>query len=223
MVDSALRDLQRRWISTGSPQVGAEFLRTCVQAGKLRPAHLDLAAYCGEEAAQLASGVRARKEPRDREELKAWIQGMAAFDRATIRLSSIYALEEEVLALPRWGHLPGDPQPFDLSLIVTTFERARTGEGLHATRAILGEEMEFLGKYVHVGDPELPSWVKVGRAVHWLAAACVLTDDPDETEEATRMFLAIARGLETNLFTVTIVANRIGRAIRSWALASTAA
>lgn len=50
MSDFRLRDLERRWRSTGSIEDEAEYLRECVRTGHLAQEMLELAAYCGHAA-----------------------------------------------------------------------------------------------------------------------------------------------------------------------------
>src|SRR5690606_37122960 len=49
--DARLRELERRWREEGSPVDGGAFLRERLRLGDLTLARLELAAYCGDEAA----------------------------------------------------------------------------------------------------------------------------------------------------------------------------
>lgn len=51
MSDARLRELERRWREEGSPVDGGAFLRERLRRGDLTLARLELAAYCGDEAA----------------------------------------------------------------------------------------------------------------------------------------------------------------------------
>lgn len=52
MTDARLRELERRFRLAGSVENEAAWLRARVQAGDLRPSNLELAAFCGHEAAR---------------------------------------------------------------------------------------------------------------------------------------------------------------------------
>jgi hypothetical protein len=58
MSDTRLRDLERRWMETGSVQDEAVFLLERVRVGDLTRVRLELAAYCGHEAASRALGLQ---------------------------------------------------------------------------------------------------------------------------------------------------------------------
>lgn len=50
MTDQRLRELERRWLETGTDADEGAYLQECVRAGRLSPARLTLAAYCGHPA-----------------------------------------------------------------------------------------------------------------------------------------------------------------------------
>ncbi len=52
MSDTKLRDLERRWEETGSPDDEAAYLLERVRVGDLSRERLELAAYCGHEGAR---------------------------------------------------------------------------------------------------------------------------------------------------------------------------
>lgn len=56
MTDSPLRELERRFRATGSDEDEAAWLRARLQAGSLTPSNLELASYCGHQAALIAFG-----------------------------------------------------------------------------------------------------------------------------------------------------------------------
>ena len=56
MADAKLRDLERRWKETGSPDDEAAYLLERVRVGDLSRERLELAAYCGHEGSRRAVG-----------------------------------------------------------------------------------------------------------------------------------------------------------------------
>jgi hypothetical protein len=54
MSDTRLRELERRWKETGSPDDEAAYLKERVRVGDLTQERLELAAYCGHEGARRA-------------------------------------------------------------------------------------------------------------------------------------------------------------------------
>lgn len=54
--DARLRDLERRWVETGSPYDGAAFLLERVRSGAMSREQLNTAAYCGDATASIAVG-----------------------------------------------------------------------------------------------------------------------------------------------------------------------
>jgi hypothetical protein len=58
MSDTKLRDLERRWKETGTVDDETAYLLERVRVGDLRRERLELAAYCGHEAASAAIGGR---------------------------------------------------------------------------------------------------------------------------------------------------------------------
>jgi hypothetical protein len=63
MTDSHLRDLERRFRQSGSPDDSAAYLLERVRVGDLAQERLDLAAYCGHEGASVAVGLIPRRPP----------------------------------------------------------------------------------------------------------------------------------------------------------------
>ncbi len=57
MSDARLRELERRWKETGSPDDEAAYLLERVRVGDLTRERLELAAYCGHEGARKATGA----------------------------------------------------------------------------------------------------------------------------------------------------------------------
>lgn len=60
MSDQKLRDLERRWHETGSPDDEAAYLVERVRVGDLTQDLLELAAYCGHEGANRACPLATR-------------------------------------------------------------------------------------------------------------------------------------------------------------------
>ena len=76
MSDEKLRELERRWKETESVEDEAAWLKERVRVGDLTQERLELAAYCGHEAAAIAAQtsfpVPAKLEP--------WLTGFSRFD-----------------------------------------------------------------------------------------------------------------------------------------------
>lgn len=87
MSDQELRELERRWKSTGSTDDEAAFLLERVRTGELWPERLELASYMAHAAAVVALGNRAPKVPANEGE---WLDslyarwGQEAFIRAIL-------------------------------------------------------------------------------------------------------------------------------------------
>ncbi|MCW8137454.1 MAG: hypothetical protein KIT58_00945 [Planctomycetota bacterium] len=62
MSDQKLRELERRWRETGSPDDKAAYLLERVRVGDLTQERLELAAYCGHEGARRAVGLEPTTE-----------------------------------------------------------------------------------------------------------------------------------------------------------------
>lgn len=72
MSDDRLRQLERRFRASGAAEDEAAFLLERVRVGDLDQAGLELAAYCGHQASQLATGLASPPE----RGLEAWIRGL---------------------------------------------------------------------------------------------------------------------------------------------------
>ena len=98
MSDARLRELERRWRESGSVEDEAAYLRERVRVGDLRQDRLELAAYCGHEAAARISGAMGPKD------LVDWVRGLRAFGRETW-VSSIHA--SLMARVSSWNDSPG--------------------------------------------------------------------------------------------------------------------
>lgn len=103
MTDLSLREFERRWDETGSPEDEARYFRERLRAGTLTESQLELAAYCGHSAARLAMGDGTPSPPRSLEELNA---GLAKWGDAWMVRAAIAAAR---YALPFFERLePND-------------------------------------------------------------------------------------------------------------------
>lgn len=94
MSDERLRQLERRWRETGAAGDEAAYLRERVRVGELPRERLELAAYCGHEAASGATGVCG---PRD---LEQWVAGLSRWDMQTAMRAALAAAR---FAYPVWS------------------------------------------------------------------------------------------------------------------------
>jgi hypothetical protein len=92
MTDSPLRELERRFHLSGCVQDEATWLRARVQAGELEQSKLELAVYCGHEAAREAQGA----------EVPQVIIDSKRVDDLSPREQQVQAGELLVLAVFRW-------------------------------------------------------------------------------------------------------------------------
>lgn len=123
MTDEGLRALERRWSETGAVADEAAYLGACVRTGSLTREQLDLAAYCGHEAALLAGGApapevadellalladdgRRQLEVRFHHGLRWWALGLRRFGPAAWANAIAAALTLQVEARP--GVTPDD-------------------------------------------------------------------------------------------------------------------
>jgi hypothetical protein len=78
--DARLRELERRWKETNSPDDEAAYLLERVRVGDLTRERLELAAYCGHEGASTALGVSHARLP----DPSIWIGGLGVHGTASI-------------------------------------------------------------------------------------------------------------------------------------------
>ncbi len=103
MSDARLRELERRWRESGKVEDHAAYLVEGVRAGTLREAMLELAAYCGNRAAELALG---RTPPRASSP-ETFFAGLVRFGDDAV-LCAVLAAAKEVQ--PVWNSRMGlDP------------------------------------------------------------------------------------------------------------------
>jgi hypothetical protein len=93
MSDERLRELERRWKETGSVEDEAKYLAERVRVGDLTNERLELAAYCGHQAAQRVAGsVHEDGNPTDVMEwtdgLRRW--GIEPYARAAVAKDRCY-------------------------------------------------------------------------------------------------------------------------------------
>ncbi|MCW8137500.1 MAG: hypothetical protein KIT58_01180 [Planctomycetota bacterium] len=90
MSDTRLRELERRWKETGSPDDEAAYLQERVRVGDLTQERLELAAYCGHEGARRLVDVSHPTDIRD------FVAGLARFGNDLL-LSTLVVLARECL------------------------------------------------------------------------------------------------------------------------------
>ena len=76
MSDARLRELERRWKETNSPDDEAAYLLERVRVGDLTRERLELAAYLGNAGSRAVVGQRARQVPTD---ILRWVEQLDAF------------------------------------------------------------------------------------------------------------------------------------------------
>ena len=126
MSDQRLRELERLWRESGSPEAEADVLRERARAGMLSEDRLRLAAFLGHEAARLAAQDPPTPPEPAEERWFLWGQELARLDeQATVRCAVAIArhvlprLAENDFAddmardclgcAERWALDPGDP------------------------------------------------------------------------------------------------------------------
>jgi hypothetical protein len=92
--DTKLRELERRWKETGSPDDEAAYLLERVRVGALSRERLELAAYCGHEGARRAVG----RETTALADWPSFVNGLANWDRVAMVIALSAALE--LVSLP---------------------------------------------------------------------------------------------------------------------------
>jgi len=143
MSDERLRELERRWKETGSPEDEAAYLLERVRAGDLSQERLELAAYCGHQAATRALGSSA---PRTYQKLELWIRGLARWGVDPALRCSLALCTLLVESLPREQAALEEPLSL-LRKLVTTPPSSRDCLDLPAVArevAELGDPMEPL-------------------------------------------------------------------------------
>lgn len=103
MSDERLRELERRFRASGSVEDEAAWLRARVQAGELSSEKLELAAYCGWEAACAATGTMS-KQVTTIDDLLTLGRGLESFSRESQTRAALAAVlllpQPEAWALP---------------------------------------------------------------------------------------------------------------------------
>lgn len=111
MNDADLRTLERRWRETGGVEDEASWLRARVQVGQLERVKLELAAFLGDAASQIACGAEARTHA-PLQEGQTWEGRIVDFGlEATLRAALVYA---EALRGVHWWKR--DPAPWEGAL-----------------------------------------------------------------------------------------------------------
>ena len=117
--DEKLRDLERRFRQTGSPDDEAAWLLERVRVGDLTQERLELAAYCGHEGARRAVGQCGP------EGALAWAQGLARWGRAPCSAAAL-ACARDVCSY--WESGLGSSLPLDALERAQTSSRAEIRE-----------------------------------------------------------------------------------------------
>ncbi|MCA8920349.1 MAG: hypothetical protein KDD82_00995 [Planctomycetes bacterium] len=103
MSDDRLLASKRAWERSKSPADEAAYLRERVRAGELDPARLELAAYCGHDAARLAHGGDAGANT-DLRFTITWLKRLlGAAPPIATRAAVIYAQQAHLAALEGFG------------------------------------------------------------------------------------------------------------------------
>ena len=105
MSDAKLRDLERRWKETGSPDDEAAYLLERVRVGDLSRERLELAAYGAHRAAMLALG---EKQPNVPTRPDLWLRGLQRWGLRPALIAVVRAMRE---AMPRWNVSRNDSRP----------------------------------------------------------------------------------------------------------------
>jgi len=101
--DARLRELERRWKETGSPDDEAAYLLERVRVGDLTRERLELAAYCGRQGAARAC---ASQPPAEGRTLMA--ESLRAAMATLLRVFGVQALVRACMAIFEGGKLQGD-------------------------------------------------------------------------------------------------------------------
>jgi len=161
VTDSKLRELERRWKEIGSVEDEARYLLERVRVGDLEREKLELAAYCGHEAAALAL-TPDNPEPADVEDL------LALLEQRQRLLLPLFGWSAAAEALPIWERAhPEHKAPRAVAGMLKAWLRGHGGTSKDdLVRA--GRDVLRLAK--GIGDPTKPTEsdeaaaVAVGRA-----------------------------------------------------------
>jgi hypothetical protein len=175
--DARLRELERRWRETGRVEHEAAFLIERVRAGELGRETLEVAAYCGHQAARRAveTGLETPHELRD------WIRGLLArgphwLIRASLPLAHRFRLRCEVHP-EGFGHV----LPLLASSVKATEQWLRCPCRVHSRAAWRASE--------EAGDAIAPmsrlawEWCSAAWIVNAPAYLASLDDDEGDDEE----------------------------------------
>ena len=91
MSDERLRQLERRWLETGTVQDETAFLLERVRVGDLAPNRLELAAHCGLPAARLALNLTVATLGRD---VQGWLSGLRTHEKVVLVLAAVCLAKE---------------------------------------------------------------------------------------------------------------------------------
>jgi hypothetical protein len=201
--DSKLRDLERRWRRTGSVEDEAAYLIERVRVGDLTQERLDLAAYCGHEAATRASSRR-HKEPEDLRSFGGRVsdcgkQACVVLALAGTELMSPFWAEEEIS-----GGVPHDRR-VDLSI-----EKAR---------AWLASSVSEQRDRLSVEAAPIPGLEGSDALDCQAVLAWVVSTDEGDVWARTGVFSVGPAGEAVLHLGRDRVLDHVKRAIRLWALA----
>ncbi|MBX3471712.1 MAG: hypothetical protein KF878_33065 [Planctomycetes bacterium] len=107
MSDARRRDHERRAAGTGALEDEAARLQALARAGELRPGALEIAAYCGHEAARLIAVAPAPTS------LEYWVRGLERWGTTPLVVA---ALAAAALVAPAWRESPLDADPVERAL-----------------------------------------------------------------------------------------------------------
>jgi hypothetical protein len=159
MSDQKLRDLERRFKETGSPDDEAAWLLERVRVGDLTRERLELAAYCGHEGARRAVGIDTVPHP---ENLKDWHEGLRRWGvEIQVRGGSIAARR----AMSLWEAESGDRRPWAALAAVEEWlacpcadhdnAAARAQRPLVRARRTFSDAIEFISSIADPSDSRL--------------------------------------------------------------------
>ncbi len=149
MSDARLRELERRWKETNSPDDEAAYLLERVRVGDLTRERLELAAYCGQEGASRALGGSA---PTPSHDLVAWVGGLEQWGERAVTLA---AAAIAVGVLPVYERETGD------RLLRGVVEAAR--QYAAAPSGALAYALDVAGQGAGLGRRPQPAWTRAGR------------------------------------------------------------
>jgi hypothetical protein len=222
MSDAKLRDLERRWKETGTVEDEAAYLLERVRVGDLSRERLELAAYCGHEAARRAVGPTAADAARHADTAE-WYAGIRRWGTEPLARGAVAAVAWACTAYKSLR--PDDPR---CGLAIEAARRwcVRPDEAACTAALRASQEAVEAARDLHRVDdePHQRAYLAAESAAHVARACFVIGPSHRQGECPKELVLAVAYaerriGHLARAQSSPEVRRAITQAVTDWALA----